>query len=864
MAHDGLGVESIGTFGELVKHLRQRARLTQQEFGLAVGYSRAHVARLENGQRSPDLAIVRARFADALGLQKEPELAKRLIELAITSREGTTSESPSKLESTSTTPSVHNNLPPMLAHFIGRERELDEVKRLLAGQRLLTLTGAGGAGKTRLAQRAAHGALSMYPDGAYYVELAVVTDPAQIPTAAARALGIVPGSDSARQQVIDFLSTRESLLVLDNCEHLIDAAASFAFDVLRGCPDVSILATSRERLNVEGEATWRVPPMQPSEAMQLFIERASRVQAAFTEDDRAMIAHLCERLDGMPLAIELAAARLSGLRLADLVKRLDNRFALLTGGRRDALPRQQTLRATIDWSHDLLTEPERVVFRRLSVFIGGWTAELAEQTCSGEGVAIGDVLPLLISLADKSLVSVEHYDDETRYRYLETIREYAMEKLAACGEHDALLRRYAEAYAVLAEQSEIKLHSREQRRVMIRLERDYPNINAALTWAFSVSGDARIGCQIFGCLEFFWNLSGHGPDMERWSKQAMSAINAHSPARICGRVWELHTKIHAAYLGTHATLDGLYRALAYYIEAADLVCIVGTRVQIAMAILQLNTRDPEGWRMLEECVAAGRSIGDMRCEHSALKGLAMYTLCLGDTDRAEALLEENMRLCRETEDYDNLGGVLMEYAGLRLCTRQFRSALALAEETVVVGQQVADFAAQVYGHLFIADSSRFLGDLPRAQLAAEKALDIAEARWPKIEQVPALNTIAKIHIASGQYVRAQAVLDDAMRIAFTWTPNFPEGPYSALYNTYACLAVCQKQYRRAALLFGVADAELGAVRGVRPPMVEVEIGEAVAAARAAMSADAFDAARAEGQVMSRPDAVALSLRENQR
>jgi predicted ATPase len=346
-------------------------------------------------------------------------------------------------------PQPENNLPLQLTGLVGREREISEVGRLLGEARLLTLTGPGGSGKTRLALAVASEVVEEYEDGAWLVELAPLSDPELVPEAVASVLGVREATGSPLLETLaDHVRSRTILLVLDNCEHLIEACAGLVEELLRSCPNISILATSREALGVEGETIFVVPPLSlpdprrlPAvdglshyEAARLFVERARALRPSFalTEQNAVAVAQICHRLDGMPLAIELAAARVRVLSVEQIAKRLEDSFALLTGGR-STLAHHGILGATMDWSHDLLSEEERVLFRRLSVFAGSFALEVAETVGSGGGIGEGEVLDLLSSLVNKSLVLVTERDGEARFRMLETVRQYASDKLEEAG-----------------------------------------------------------------------------------------------------------------------------------------------------------------------------------------------------------------------------------------------------------------------------------------------------------------------------------------------------------------------------------------------------------------------------------------------
>jgi predicted ATPase len=444
---ESIPVTSHDSFGALLRHLRRRARLTQRELGIAVGYSEAHIARLESGQRSPDPAVVSGQFVGALGLPGEPDLATQLVALAEAARESSRAGNSAPGEPAG----PHTNLRVQLTSFVGRETEVADVKRLLSATRLLTITGPGGVGKTRLAVRVASDVLPTFDHGVFIVPLAAVRDGAKVPGLVALAMGLL-SDDATAESLRDQLQDKHIMIVLDTCEHLIDACAALAVRLVQGCPQLTLLATSREALNVPGEVTWQMPPMSCDEAMQLFIERAKAVRQDFLmgPGDDALLVQICQQLDGLPLAIELAASRLRVLSLAQIAARLDDRFGLLTGNNRLAPLKQQTLRTMIDWSYDLLSEPERMLLRRLSIFTTDFTLDLAEAVCADTSeparhedglIQRGEVLDLLVQLVNKSLVVVDERA-APHYSLSNTIRQYAHEKLVEAGEFDDVYRRY--------------------------------------------------------------------------------------------------------------------------------------------------------------------------------------------------------------------------------------------------------------------------------------------------------------------------------------------------------------------------------------------------------------------------------------
>jgi predicted ATPase/DNA-binding CsgD family transcriptional regulator len=412
-------------------------------------------------------------------------------------------------------------LPLETTSFVGRGRELAEVEGLLGRTRLLTLVGVGGSGKTRLALRAARLGGG---DGVWWVELASLPDVSLVPRRVASALGVAESPGRATVELlVDHLERKEALLVLDNCEHVIEGCAELADALLRSCPGLKILTTSREPLGVPGEVSWPVPPLSLPEAERgqtpyellryeavgLFVERASAVVPGFvlTEANAPALAELCARLDGMPLAIELAASRVRMLSVGQVLERLDDRLRFLRGNR-TAVPRHRTLGATIDWSHDLLSEPEKILFRRLSVFAGGWTLSAAEEVCAGDGIEGDEVLDLLSSLVDKSLVVVVRDDEESRYRMLETVRQYASDTLGESAIKAAVRAGHASFMLDLAEKAETGLTGPEQALWLGRLEKEHDNLRAALGW-FAEEKEVERGLRLAAALVRFWWFRGY-------------------------------------------------------------------------------------------------------------------------------------------------------------------------------------------------------------------------------------------------------------------------------------------------------------------------------------------------------------------
>ncbi len=423
---------------------------------------------------------------------------------------------------------VSQRLPVQLTSFVGRDAELAQLRELLSQNRLVTLTGAGGAGKTRLAIQLAGQLSGEFGDGVWYVDLAPITDPELVPLTVARAFGL---SDQPGRSTMDtltrFIAERQMLVVLDNCEHLLDASATVVAELLAACPGLTLLGTSREPIGAAGEVSWRVPSLSlADEAIELFTDRARRARPDFavSDDNAAAVGEICRRLDGLPLAIELAAARVRALSLSEILDSLHDRFRLLTGGARTAVRRQQTLRASVDWSHALLTEPERVLFRRLAVFVGGFDLDAAQAVAGSGEVERYQVLDQLTLLVDKSLVVPDNSAGRTRYRLLETVRQYAAEKLGESGEADMLRGRHRDYYTAMAAVLDAPGRTDYQRRIG-QAETEIDNLRAAFAWSHENS-DVGYGLALASSLQPLWHARGRLKEGLAWFDTALADLNA--------------------------------------------------------------------------------------------------------------------------------------------------------------------------------------------------------------------------------------------------------------------------------------------------------------------------------------------------
>lgn len=598
-----------------------------------------------------------------------------------------------------------HNLPTQLTSFIGREREIPQVKGFLSTTRLLTLTGAGGAGKSRLAFQVAAEALEEFADGVWVAELASIADPALVPQAVVSILGV---SEQPGRPLTDtlagYLRHRSLLLVLDNCEHLGAACAQLVNALLHECPTLRILATSRVPLSVSGEMLWRVPSLSlppphrlPSlddihhcEAVRLFVERARSSEPTFalTTENAPAVAEVCRQLDGIPLAIELAAARTRVLAVEQIAARLLDRFRLLTGGSPSALPRHQTLQATMDWSYELLSETERTMLRRLSVFAGGWTLEAAEAVCSGDGIETADVLDLLAHLVDNSLVAAETHSGQARYRLLETVRQYGLERLREAGEVDDTRRRHRDAYLTLAEHVAPELLGPQQAPWFERLATEHDNLRAALAWSRAEKDGAEAGFRLTGALRWFWARRGYWREGREWLEAALErSAEVPPPASSQALLGATHFAWRRGDYGLATTLG--QRGLARCQELRDKNG--SASFLSALGIVALLQGDYErATALCEETLNLSREQGNKSLMGTQLTHLGVVARYQGDYDRATALYGESLALFREIGDKWNIALALRTMGDVAIQQSDYGRAAASFMESLILCRDVGD------------------------------------------------------------------------------------------------------------------------------------------------------------------------------
>jgi non-specific serine/threonine protein kinase len=645
-----------------------------------------------------------------------------------------------------------NNLPSELSSFVGRERELAEVERLLEEVRLLTLTGSGGCGKTRLALAAGE-RVEGFGDGVWLVELASLADPSLVPQAVASTLGVreQPGR-LPTETLSDYLGSRNVLLVLDNCEHLVEACAELAEALLHSCPGLRVLATSREALGITGEVAWLVPSLPlpdlrrlpdieslpQYESARLFLERAAAVKPAFalTERNASAVAQVCYRLDGIPLAIELAAAKAKVLSVEQIADRLDDSFGLLSTGGRTAMPRHRTLHATMDWSHELLPDEERALFRRLSVFAGGFSLEAAESVCAGEELERDEVLELLSHLVDKSLVVAREQDGEARYRLLETVRQYAREKLSESGEAERFRERHAGYYLALAEEAEPELKGERQVAWLERLERERDNLRTAMAWLLG-RGELEEAARLGWALWLFWGIRAHFAEGRRWMEQALSANGNSMPASA--------------------------RAKALYVAGM-------------MANYQGDHRSAEP--LVEESLELFRELEDKPGTAYALSNAGFAASGQGHHQRAITLNEESVHLFLEAEEK---WGAAIQFCFLAVAWRDrgdHGRARRLAERGLALSREVGERQTLCAALYTLATLAQAEGDHERARDLFAEGLVLSAELGNEADVAHSLEGLASVAEAEGRIVRAarlwgaeEALLEKMEAAVYTYVPD---------------------------------------------------------------------------------------------
>ncbi len=728
---------------------------------------------------------------------------------------------------------IPNNLPHQTTSFIGRERELGEVKALLGSARLLTLLGMGGLGKTRLSLQAAAEEIHQYPDGVWFLDLAPIRDPALVVSEMAQVLGVREEPDRPLlQSLCAHLKARRALLIFDNCEHLIKASAELAHAILRAAPHVHIIASSRESLRITGEQSYPVLPLPvPARgdsvealsrltAVRLFVARAQQHKPAFVLNEREApaVAELVARLEGIPLALELAAARVRSLTVADINVRLKDRYKLLTGGARVHEERQQTLRALVDWSYDILSEEEQTVLRRLSVFVGGFDMPAAEQVCGAEPLDVNDVLDLVSSLVEKSLVMLEERDEGTRYRMLETIRDYARDKLEQSGEAAATLARHCDHYFVMVKAAGRGLQGSEQADWVWRVEAELDNVRAAIALALAGGVDPFIAVKFAVSLMGFWILRGYSTEGRSLVKAALAlpAVQA----------------------------SDLAQAWALYVGAA---------------LAESQSDHAESLEMLETCLVLRRGLDNPLEIAGTLSTLAPARLEAGDAAGAEAGQREALEIFLQLGYRVGEAIGLLHLGLISIYRGDDGQANTHLENCLVLARELKNQDVEGECELMLGDIAFEAGDFGKAALRFKRSLTVCREGGDKRGEANALWRLGKTDLHGRDAASARSRLDDALRAFQAFGMR---GELLGCLEDHAMLACAEGRPEAGARIASAADLARERLGLRRSPRGEQRWQVQLGALRSALPEAEFEAAWGEGRRWQIDDAVrgALSTR----
>lgn len=723
-----------------------------------------------------------------------------------------------------------NNLPQQLTSFFGREREIAEAQALLKNARLVTLFGMGGLGKTRLSLQIAADELDAYPDGVWFLDLAPIKDQFLVQSVVAQTLSVQeePGRQLT-QTLCAHVKSRRMLLIFDNCEHVVSACADLVNALLRAAPELRILTTSREALRVPGEQTYPVMPLAvpdrtasaealaKSDAVQLFVDRARLHKPSFalTECEAPSVAELCARLEGIPLALELAAARMRTLSVADINVRLRDRFKLLTGGGRVLLGRQQTLRALVDWSYDLLQENERVLFDRLSVFVGGFQLAAAEEICGTEPLLSEDVLDLLTSLVDKSLVMAEENDHGTRYRTLETIRDYARERLQQRGELSAMATRHCDYFLTMAKAANRGIRGAEQPDWIRRLEAELDNLRAALALALEGGVDPVLSVKFEVALMSFWLLRGYLSEGRKYVRAslALADVQAADVAHA-----------HALYVG---------------------------------AVLAKGQSDyTEAGRMLEGCLTLRRGLGNPVDIAATLSTLSEVRLRVGDEICAREGEEEAIGIFRELGDRFGEAIGLLHLGQICMHVADDEQARYYLEQCLTIASDLKHCALQSECECLLGGIALQAGDAAGARAWFTRSHAACRSAGDKCNEATALWWMGKADLVAGEIDLARTHLEEALRAFQEFEMN---AEILGCLEDHAHLAYARGYTEDAARLYGAVSCQRDRLALIRSPRYEQHWRAMVAAARADLGDTAFDAAESQGRDWELEEAIRQAL-----
>ena len=852
---------------ELIEPLTRRER--EILVLLAQGYSASEIAQ----QLTLALSTVKwyvQQVYGKLGVNNKQQAILRARELGL-------------LETHSPATPIHfrpkHNLPSQLTSFIGREKDVARIQERLSRHRLVTLIGVGGIGKTRLSQQVANQLIDDYADGVWLVEFAPLNDPTLVPQSVATVFDIQQATDhsSLVETIIHFLNAKTPLLILDNCEHLLDACAELADQLLKSCPILHILATSREALGISGEALYPVPSLtipdiqqislinklNNYESIRLFTERAQLVQMDFalTPENASSVTQICSRLDGIPLAIELAAVRIQMLSTEQIAEQLDQCFHILTGGSRTGLLKYQTLQASIDWSWHLLRDMEQILFRRLSVFAGRWTLEDVEAVCVGDGIEADAVLDLMTQLVKKSLILAgREQGRETRYRMLETIRQYASERLLEASEGEQLRNRHLNFFLEWTEQVEPKLRGPKQLEWLSWTEAEYDNLRAALEWSLTQAERGEESLRIVGALFSFWYQRGHMSEGRAWLARAL--VNPAAPSAGGARAKALYA---AGFIGWRqgdlTTAKALLEESAGLWQALGPTGLMGLAHTLAdLAEVMRGLGDSGAARSLaNEAVALCREKDNRWGLAYALSILGLAIRDQEDYALARSVITESVALWRDVGDLWGLRLSTRALAVVALRQGDYEVARRHYTDSLAIARMLGDAEAMAIAFLGLGVATLNLGDRGQAKTYFTDSYRLFRETGDKSCLAECLFHFGLLAQSEGDNQQAKIFFKQMLALAREIGPIWLRS--DALMGL-AGVDASDGQAQRAARLLGAADTLLEAGASYWNAAQSLYVERTIASAVAQLGEAAFATARTEGRVMTFEQAADYALEEN--
>jgi predicted ATPase/transcriptional regulator with XRE-family HTH domain len=849
------------SFGRWLQRRRKALDLTQEALAQRVACAAETLRKIEADVRRPSRQIAerlaealeipesdRAAFVKAaraeLGVDRLAHPTQDLPQIALIPARASSSQGVTFLltqitptSQTQPPPSSNppkSNLPSALTTFIGRERERGDITRQIAKHRLITLTGSGGVGKTRLALHVGEQVLADFPDGVWLVELAPLLDPVLVPHTTAMVIGLrEEPQGSVIDMLSDYLREKQILLILDNCEHLLDACAQFADQLLKLCPRLKILATSREPLGILGEAMYPVPSLElpemqmllekirDCESVRLFEERAQLAQINFslTIDNVSAVAKICTHLDGIPLAIELAAARIRTFSAEQIAARLDESFSLLTTGNRAALPRHQTLKSAIDWSYDLLSATEQTIFQRLCVFVNGWTLESAKSICSDAKIIPDLVLGLLTQLINKSIVITQEEQGKSRYRMLETVRQYAQEKLLASGEAETYYDAHLNFFLKLAEEAEPHLKGAEQVQWINRLEEELDNMRLALDRAISIDTNQEAALKLGSALWRFWQRSMRASEGRTYLARLLNQASKGDPSESTA-----------------------------YARALTAAC--------ALAYFQSDYESAQAFR--QRALDLFRKLDDTNGVADSLHGLGNIALSQGHYESARSMYEECLAIRQKLGQRESLSGTLGNLGLIAYNVGDYITAHSLEMESYDIFQEFGNKAGICFTLNMLGYIARRQGDLQAARRYHEESIACYHQAADQWGLANALNGLAEVALAEGDLSAASSLCRESLNL---YRESGAKEGIVYCFETMATIAIIRKLSNKSAALFSAAAALRNTIGLPLAPIDLIQYEQNMLTLHEQLDDMAFKRAWKEGLMMSLDQMIEYALSE---